>query len=248
MKAIDVQGLHYAYQSGIQPILNKLDFSVAAGTMVGLIGLSGCGKTTLCLCLAGIIPHCQGGIMQGNIYINGRNTRELPLAQLALEVGMVFQDPDNQLFLPTVEEEIAFAPENLCLPPQAIRERVEAVLELLGLTQLRNANPQQLSGGQKHLVALGGVLALDPGVLILDEVMAGLDDDARAQVHAAIMRVHDQGKTLIMIEHDLNNIKFVDRMLLIEAGSIIRDAPPEELLADRTFLAKRKLYFDTAIG
>lgn len=170
MKAVVVQGLTYRYQKGAPFVLKGIDFQVPKGEMIVITGLSGCGKSTLCYCVSGAIHHNRDGVMTGNILVNGKNTREMRAAGLALEVGMVFQDPDTQLFSPTVEDEIAFAPENLCLPPDRIREKVEYIIALLGIAALREANPCRLSGGEKHLVALAAVLALDPPVLILDEV------------------------------------------------------------------------------
>lgn len=175
MEAVVVQGLTYRYQPGGPLVLKGIGFHVSRGEIVAVTGLSGCGKSTLCHCICGAVHHNRGGVMTGQVLLNGKNIRELRAASLALEVGMVFQDPDTQLFSPTVEDEIAFAPENLSLPPARIRERVEQTLDLLGLTALREANPHRLSGGEKQLVALAAVLALDPPVLVLDEVMSPLD-------------------------------------------------------------------------
>lgn len=124
MDAIVVDQLSYSYQAAGKQILKNINFRVAPGEIVALIGLSGCGKSTLCLCLGGIIPHYLGGELAGQVTVNGKNTKEYKVSQLAREVGLVFQDPDTQLFSPTVEDEIAFAPENLCLPAAEIDSRV----------------------------------------------------------------------------------------------------------------------------
>lgn len=242
--AVVVQGLAYRYRRDGPAIIKNLNFQVVQGEIVVITGLSGCGKSTLCNCLCGIIPHCRGGVMSGKVLINGKNTRELRMANLALEVGMVFQNPDTQLFSPSVEDEIAFAPENMCLAPEFIRERIDNVLALLGINEFREANPCQLSGGEKHLVALAAILALDPSVLILDEVMSQLDTGSKNRVTVVLEKLRDQGKTIIMVEHNLKTVAFADRMMVIKGGEIVRFERAESLLADRNFLTDCQLLFE----
>ena len=241
MEAVVVQGLTYQYQSGGSFVLKGIDFQVNQGEMVVVTGLSGCGKSTLCFCICGAVHHNRDGVMAGEVLVNGKNIRKLRAASLALEVGMVFQDPDTQLFSPTVEDEIAFAPENLCLPPNRIRERVEHVLDLLGIVALREANPYRLSGGEKHLVALAAVLALDPPVLVLDEVMSQLDTTGKKRVAAALERLRDAGKTIIAVEHNLEAIAFADRLMVLEGGILVRFDRTETLLTDQDFMIARRL-------
>jgi len=241
MEAIAVQGLIYQYYSGSPQVLKGIDFSVQPGEIVVVAGLSGCGKSTLCHCISGIIRHNRDGVMAGNILVNGKNIEEINGASLALEVGMVFQDPDTQLFSPTVEDEIAFAPENMCLPPERILERVSNALEVLGISDLRYANPYHLSGGEKHLVALAAVLALDPPVLILDEVMSQLDIVGKQRVGDALTRLRDSGKTIIAVEHDLQAVAFSDRLAVLDDGKIICFEPTSALLAEPSFLAAHGL-------
>jgi len=234
-----VRGLTYQYRPGGPFILKNINFQAARGEIVVVAGLSGCGKSTLCFCLCGAIRHNRDGVLAGEVLLNGKNVRELRAAGLALEVGMVFQDPDTQLFSPTVEDEIAFAPENLCLPPGRIRERVEHVLDLLGIAALREANPYRLSGGEKHLVALAAVLALDPPVLLLDEVMSSLDSAGRKKVAAVLERLRGAGKTIIAVEHDLEAVDFADRLMVMEKGALLRYGRTETLLADRDFMGEK---------
>lgn len=241
MDAVVVRGLNYCYRPGGQAVLDNIDFQVERGQIAGVTGLSGCGKSTLCFCLCGIIPHSWGGVMEGEVIINGKDTRSLKLARLALEAGMVFQDPDTQLFSPTVEDEIAFAPENMCLPPDRIRERVDEVIDLLGIEALRNAGTSHLSGGEKHLVALAAVLAMDPPVLILDEVMSRLDAAGRARVAVVLKTLRGRGKTIIAVEHQLEAIAFADRLMVMEDGRLVRFDRTETILADRDFLGAKRL-------
>lgn len=241
MKAITVKNLNYRYQTGGKPILKKLSFDIARGETIVLMGLSGCGKSTLCYCLSGIIPNYWGGEMEGEVLVNGTNTRGSRVAALASHVGMVFQDPETQLFSPTVEDEIAFAPENMCLPRDSIRERTDYVVDLLGIDSLIRANPHQLSGGEKHLVALASVLTLDPSILVLDEVLSQLDFTGRQKVAWALEKLHQQGKTIIAVEHDLKTAVIADRIMVMQSGELIRYERKEELLADRDFLLASRL-------
>jgi energy-coupling factor transport system ATP-binding protein len=243
MEAVVVRGLTFRYWAEGPVVLDGVDFQVAQGEMLAVTGLNGCGKSTLCACLNGIIPHSRDGEMTGSVLVNGKNTREYRVASLALEVGLVFQDPDTQLFSPTVEDEIAFGPENLCLPPDRIRERVDQVITLLGIETFRGADPNRLSGGEKHLVALAAVLALDPPVLVLDEVMSGLDAEGRKMVTEVMATLRRQGKTIIAVEHDFQSVAFADQMLVLEAGAVTRWDRTEAILADRDWLAARRLIY-----
>lgn len=242
MPAVKAEDLSYAYPGG-QPALKGMNFSIAAGETLAIIGLSGCGKTTLCRCLCGIAPHVLGGSMQGRVLIRGRETTAYKLSQLAGEIGMVFQDPDVQLVTTTVEDEIAFAPENLCRPAPEIRESVDRILNLLGLSHLRLKNPTVLSGGQKKLLSLGAVLALRPSILVLDEPMAQLDEKARRLVREILLSLRKKGKTLIIVEHDVENVDFADKFLVMEKGEMICLDSPAAVLADTKFLQLHRLYF-----
>ena len=241
MHAVMVKGLAYQYGPGGPCVLNGIDFEVARGEMVVVTGLSGCGKSTLCFCISGLVYHNKDGVMTGQVLINGRDVLGMKPAGLALEVGMVFQDPDTQLFLPTVEDEIAFAPENLCLPPDRIRERVDYVLDILGIAALKEANPYHLSGGEKRLVALAAVLALDPPVLVMDEIMSQLDLAGKKRVGAVLETLRSMGKAIIVVEHDLEAVAFADRMMVLDGGKVARFDRTEMILADHDFLIAERL-------
>lgn len=241
MEAVAVEDLSYQYYPEGPPVLKNINFHAAKGEMLVVTGLSGCGKSTLCFCLSGIAGRKRNGVMQGKVLVNGKNVQKLRAASLALEVGMVFQDPDTQLFSSVVEDEIAFGPENLCLPPERIQERVDSVLELLGISWLKEENPYHLSGGEKHLVALAAVLALDPQVLILDEVMSQLDSHGVQRVADVLKKLRAEGKTIIAVEHKLETVSFADRLMLLEEGALARLGPAKTLLADREYLAVQRL-------
>jgi len=243
MDAVVVKNLSYQYQPRGPYVLKDINLEVKPGELAVITGLSGCGKSSLCLCLSGAIRHQRYGVMSGEVSLNGQNIEDIKGGQLALHVGIVFQDPDTQLFSPTVEDEIAFAPENLCLPPPQIRQRVDYVIDLLGIAALRYAHPEQLSGGQKQLVALAAVLALDPPLLILDEAMSQLDSNDKKIVADTLEKLREAGKTIIAVEHNLEDLSFADRLLVMEAGQIIRFDRMEAILEDREFLLERRLIY-----
>lgn len=242
MPVVKVENLSYAYPDR-PPVLRGMNFEVEAGETLAVIGLSGCGKTTLCQCLCGLAPHVLGGSFKGQVLILGRTTTDYRLPQLACEIGMVFQNPDLQLVSTTVEDEIAFAPENLCLPPQEIRRRVEEILNILGFSHLRLNNPASLSGGQRQLLSLGAVLALHPSILVLDEPMAQLDGKGQRLVREILLSLRKEGKTLIIVDHDVQNVDFADRFLLMEKGEMIRLDSPATVVADKQFLQQHRLFF-----
>lgn len=243
-KALEVIGLSYQYQPDGPFALKDIDFYADSGEMIIVSGLSGCGKSTLCYCLSGAVRHNRDGFMTGRVLLNGQDIRKLKTSSMSSEVGIVFQNPDTQLFSFTVEDEVAFAPENMCLPPCCIRERVDRVLELLGISALREAHPYQLSGGEKSLVALAAVLALDPPVLILDEVMSQLDSKGRKRVKEVLIRLRDMGKTIIAVEHNIKDMAFADRMMVMGEGRLLGCGPMERILSDYSLMEAGKLVAD----
>jgi len=229
--AICVRGLSYAYE-GEDEVLKDVAFTVSQGETIVLVGLSGCGKTTLCRCLAGLAPKALGGMLRGSVHILGQDIAELPLAHLATRVGFVFQDPDNQMVTTTVEDELAFGPENLAVDPAEIRGRVDDGLRRYRASHLALRSPNSLSGGEKRLVAIAAVLALDPPVVILDEPFAHLDERGRDTVRDVVLELRRKGRTLIIVEHDISRTAFADRYLLIEDGRLActTSSPPRAYL------------------
>lgn len=229
--AVRVRDLSYTYAGG-REALSGVSFSIMPGETVVLAGASGSGKTTLCHCLSGLAPKALGGTLRGSVSIMGEDVAPIPLARLSSRIGLVFQDPDNQLVTTAVEDEVAFAPENLAVDPCEIRDRVDRELERFGITRLALRAPNRLSGGEKHLVAIASVLALDPPVVVLDEPLTHLDERGREAVRAAIVELRREGRTLIMVEHDLSRTGFADRYLLLDAGRLVSSAetPPPEFV------------------
>jgi energy-coupling factor transport system ATP-binding protein len=217
---IVVKDLSFQYENDATKILRHLNLSVDKGEIVAIVGLSGIGKSTLCYCLSGIIPHVYGGIMEGEVLLNGKSTRDLTLPAIATTLGIVFQNPDHQLFSFSVEDEIAFGPENLCVPKEEITRRIDEVLEKVGMKEFRHASPHQLSGGQRQLIALAAVLSLQPEILIFDEAMSQIDIYGKKMVKEMILRLQAEGKTIVMIEHDLENLQIADRVLVLKGGKL----------------------------
>ena len=229
--SIEVSALSYAYPEG-EDVLSDVSFDVAAGETVVLVGLSGCGKTTLCHCLSGLAPKALGGTLRGTVRIMGRDVAPVPLARLACEVGVVFQDSDNQMVTTAVEDEVAFAPENLALDPREIRRRVDRELERFGVCGLALRSPNSLSGGEKRLVAIASVLALDPPIVDHDKPLWHLDETGRGSVRDAMLGLRQEGRTLVIVEHDLSRTEFADRYLLIDGGRLVGSTttPPPEFV------------------
>ncbi|ACB83932.1 energy-coupling factor ABC transporter ATP-binding protein [Natranaerobius thermophilus] len=217
---VEINNLGFRFPSNSSDLLQNINLKVKEGEVLAIVGLSGCGKSTLCYCISGIIPLIKQGVMEGEVLINGRSTQELSLSQIATNLGIVFQNPETQLFSPTVEDEIAFGPENLCFARDAIEKRVDESLKKVGMEQQRYKNPHHLSGGQKQLIALASVLSLNPKILIFDEAMSKLDPDGKKMIKDLIIDLKNEGRTIIMVEHDMANLNIADRVKLLDGGKL----------------------------
>ncbi len=216
------RGLTFSFPDAGEPLFSGVDLRVRSGEVVTIMGLSGSGKTTLCHCLSGIIPLIRPGQMSGDVLVEGVSTRQLTVPEVASRLGIVFQDPDTQLFFPAVEDEIAFGPENLCVPPAEIELTVQRVMHTVGLPEeLRHRNPHHLSGGQKQLVALASVLSLQPQILIFDEVMSQLDADGKKRIRRLIRELAGEGKAVVTVEHDPDNLDIADRVKVLHDGQLV---------------------------
>ena len=211
-------------------VLNEISFRAREGEFVGITGLSGSGKTTLLHCISGVIPHVVHGHLSGEIRIKDEKIEKNSLSQLLQRVGIVFQDPDNRMVATTVEDEIAFSLENLCLPPEEIRRRVDEILDLFRMRDLRKRKPESLSGGEKQLLAVASVLASDPPVIVMDEPMSHLDADGRTLVLELIGQMRQMGKTILVAEHNFYHLDGADRILFLEDGAIEREDRPSVMI------------------
>ncbi|HHY14625.1 MAG TPA: ABC transporter ATP-binding protein [Firmicutes bacterium] len=224
MRVLEGRGISFRYPGG-PPLLRQADIYLKTGECVGLTGPSGCGKSTLCRILAGIIPRSIPGEVTGQVFISGTELSEIPLAALVQLVGIVFQDPDSQLFSPTVEDEIAFGPENLCLPRDELELRICQALETVGMAAYRQAETRTLSLGQKQLIALAAVLALQPKILIADEIFSRLDSTCTLLVQEAIQRQKSQGRAVLLVDHKHENLALVDRIYRLTEGQLREVSP-----------------------
>lgn len=219
MKALQALALSFAYDE--TPLFSGVSFALAEGEWVSVTGPSGSGKSTLCLLASGVIPRSLDvGKVGGEVLLFGENVADLPLAKTASRLGLMLQEPDSQLFSPLVEDEIAFGPENLCLPRDEIGERIERALRLTGMNAKRMADTDALSGGQKQLIALAAVLAMEPRVLILDEAFAMLDEAAEEQMLQVLRCLKAQGTAILTVEHEPRRLAAADRILRLDAGRL----------------------------
>jgi len=232
--AIDATDLSYAYPEGARA-LDRVTFRVAAGEGVGLVGPNGAGKTSLFLCLSGVLAAQAGTLRVAGLDLrDGAQRRKLPA-----HVGIVFQNSDDQLFNATVFDDVAFGPLNLGLPPDEVRRRVAEALARVGMTGQEQRVPFHLSGGEKRRVALAGVLAMRPSILLLDEPSMYLDPRGRRELIALIGTL---GGTRLIASHDLELIlRTCERTLLLDRGKLIADGPTRTLLADAALMEEHGL-------
>jgi energy-coupling factor transporter ATP-binding protein EcfA2 len=224
---IELDQVTITYDGAPGPALREVSLTISEGELCVVVGPTGSGKTTLLGLMNGLVPHFTGGRLTGRVVVDGRDTRTHPPRELADVVGTVGQDPLAGFVTDTVEEELAYAMEQLAIPAAVMRKRVEETLDLLGVAELRHRSLRTLSGGQQQRVAIGSVLTAHPRILVLDEPTSALDPTAAEDVLAAITRlVHDLGITVVVAEHRLERVaQHADSVVLLEEGSARRAAP-----------------------
>jgi len=220
MNPIEVENLYFKYEEDGKEIFNSLNLTVKKGEILAIIGESGSGKSTLLNILCGIIPHIKKGKVQGKVRLFGKDVKEMEIREITKRVGIVFQDPDSQLFLPTVEDEIAFGPENLMVSREEIGLRIDKALKAVNMEEYRFENPNNLSGGQKQLIAIGAVLAMEPDILLFDEIMSQVDEEGKEKLKDTIVKLSNEQKTIVLVEHDLKVLKIAQRVLELKNGRL----------------------------
>ena len=232
MNVIETKDTVFSYvdEEGQAPIvLNGVSLSFEQGSFVAILGHNGSGKSTLA-------KHMNAVLLPtgGKVYVDGMDTLdEEKLLQIRRTIGMVFQNPDNQIVANVVEEDIAFAPENLGVPPAEIRQRVDEALALVGMSEYSQHAPHKLSGGQKQRIAIAGVIAMKPRCIVLDEPTAMLDPIGREEVLSTIRRLNrDTGATIILITHHMDEAALADRLIVMSKGTIAYDGTPKEIFVE----------------
>lgn len=230
---IETESLRFAYPAdeGEKPVyaLRGVDLTIEKGSFVVILGHNGSGKSTLAKTFNAVLLPAGG-----KVWVEGMDTlnQDLLLA-VRQRVGMVFQNPDNQIVANVVEEDVAFAPENLGVPTEEIRKRVDAALASVGMSEFVTHAPHLLSGGQKQRIAIAGVIAMEPACVVLDEATAMLDPTGRREVLAAVHRLNrEKGITVVLITHHMNEAEGADRVIVMDDGRVALDGTPEEVFAE----------------
>jgi energy-coupling factor transport system ATP-binding protein len=241
--AICVERLSFRYPGASTLALLDVSLTVEQGECLAIMGATGAGKTTLCLALVGIVPQFFGGELYGAVRVGDLDTLEYPVSVLARKVGMVFQDPETQLTATSVEHEVAFALENLCVRADEIRTRVDEALQAVGLAGLEKKHPHELSGGQKQRLAIAAALALKPQVLVLDEPTSQLDSLGAAEVFAIVRTLNrERGMTVILTSHQSEEVaEFADRVALLAEGRLVKVAPSAAFFQEVEYLTRHQV-------
>lgn len=218
---IEIENLSFKYLISDELSLKDINLKVYEGEFIGIIGKSGSGKSTLLHCLTGIIPHEIPGEKTGKVKINNLDTDKHEISEITSQIGIVFQNPENQLFNVTVEDEIAFMCENLAYPTDKIKESVNFALDTVGIRDLKDEYPFDLSGGEKQKVAIASVLPVHPKILVLDEPTSELDAKGKEMIFKTLKKLKEDGMTIILVDHNLDEYyKLIDRLAVLENGEI----------------------------
>lgn len=243
MPIIEVENVSFKYSEAKEQALKGVSLTVEPGEFVGIIGPTGAGKSTLCWVLSGVIPQIIQGKLSGKVLVKGLPSNKTPVATISQVIGLVQQDAAAQLLMTDIEKEIVFPLENLGLPREEIDKRLNYILDLVNLRSERLRHPFYLSGGQKQRVAVAAALAMEPEILILDEATSELDPIGAEEVHDLAYSLRKQGKTVLMVEHNIDELAQVaDRVIVMDKGSILMDAPIREVLAQVDKLCELGIY------
>ena len=238
MSIIKFENVHYTYPGDQMESLCGVDLEIEEGSFVAVLGHNGSGKSTLAKHMNAILIPTEGKVTVSGIDSADENR----LIELRRNVGMVFQNPDNQIVANVVEDDVAFAPENLGVEPKEIRRRVDEALKLVGMYDKRQHAPHLLSGGQKQRVAIAGVIAMEPKIIVLDEPTAMLDPIGREEVISTITRLcREKGMTVVLITHHMDECVGADRLIVMSNGSVVADGLPAEVFADIDLMEREGL-------
>lgn len=238
MSVIQFEQVRFTYPGEEKESLCGIDLNIEAGSFVAVLGHNGSGKSTLAKHMNAILTPTEGRVL-----VKGMDTAEEKwLLDVRRSVGMVFQNPDNQIVANVVEDDVAFAPENLGVPPEEIRRRVDEALETVGMADFKQHAPHLLSGGQKQRVAIAGVLAMQPEIIVLDEPTAMLDPQGRQEVISTVTRLcREKGMTVVLITHHMDECIGADRLVVMSGGRIVADGGPAEVFSQVELMEREGL-------
>jgi energy-coupling factor transporter ATPase len=232
MAIIEAENITYTYPQGTKQSMSDVSLKIGKGEFTLVTGPSGCGKTTLCRCFNGLIPHFYQGELKGKMTVSNLNVSEHTISELAKHVGLVFQNPENQLFALSVEKDVAFGLENLGVPREEMWKRVNWALHLAGIYDLRERPPHELSGGQQQRVAIASVLAMQPEVIVLDEPTSFLDPLSAKRIFEVIYDLNRRlGITVVLVEHRLDlTAKYADHLIVMDEGKVVLDGETRRIM------------------
>ena len=245
---IEVKDLVYRYSKeqgddNLCPAIDHVSIEIKRGEYIAIAGSNGSGKSTLARCLNGLLLPTEGEIL-----VDGMDTNDDDLIwDIRKKIGMVFQNPDNQIVSSMVEDEVAFGPENIGIENPELRKRVDNALKSVGMYEYRNREAHKLSGGQKQRIAIAGAVAMRPDCIVFDEPTAMLDPKGRSQVMKVIRELNNQGITIILITHFMEEVAEADRVLVVKSGKLLADSVPEDVFADTNLIESAGLEIPAAV-
>lgn len=233
MAIIEIKNLSYTYPGATKPSINDVSLKVDKGEFVLITGPSGCGKTSLCRCFNGLVPHFYQGELKGEVTVAGIDTLKHHTYEMAKHVGLVFQNPENQLFALSIEKDVAFGLENNGVNREVMRKKVDWALHQTGIYDLRERSPHEISGGQQQRVAIAAVLAMEPEIIVLDEPTSFLDPLSAAKIFEVIYKLNkESGITVILVEHRLDlTAKYTNHLIVMDEGKICFEGDPRQILS-----------------
>ena len=233
MAVIETRNLSYTYPGATKPSISDVSLKVEKGDFVLITGPSGCGKTTLCRCFNGLIPHFYQGELKGEITVAEKDVTKHQTHEMAKHVGLVFQNPENQLFALSIEKDVAFGLENLGFSREEMRKRVDWALNLTGIYDLRERSPHEVSGGQQQRVAIASVLAMQPEIIVLDEPTSFLDPLSAEKIFQVIHELNQTlGITVVLVEHRLDlTARYANHIIIMDEGKVRSNGETREILS-----------------
>jgi energy-coupling factor transporter ATPase len=232
MAIIEIKNLTYTYPGASKPSIDNVSIKIEKGEFVLITGPSGCGKTTLCRTFNGLVPHFYQGELNGEISVAGIDTLQHHTYEMAKHVGLVFQNPENQLFALSIEKDVAFGLENNGVPREEMRRKVDWALNQTGIYDIRERSPHEISGGQQQRVAIASVLAMNPEIIVLDEPTSFLDPLSSEKIFEVIYKLNkEQGITVVLVEHRLDlTAKYTDHLIVMDKGRVRFKGDPRQIL------------------